>query len=74
MEKICATKRLMVVGDELPLYFIPFTTELPEVAEVLWDVKICKYAMIVVLQMGKRAWLTCKQAVDSGTNPQHGLK
>jgi hypothetical protein len=29
---------------------------------------------MTVLPMRKTAWLTCKQAVDSGTTPQHGLK
>jgi hypothetical protein len=53
----------------LPLYFIPFTTELPEVLQVLGNVKICKYAMMAVLQMGKVAWKTCKQAVESGMLP-----
>jgi hypothetical protein len=79
MEKIRATK--LVLGENnrqtnrfLPLFFIPFTTELPEVAEVLGDVKICKCAMMTVLRMGRAAWLTCKEAVDSGSNPQHGLK
>jgi hypothetical protein len=79
MEKIRATR--LVLGENnrqknrfLPLFFIPFTTELPEVAEVLGDVKICKCAMMTVLRMGRTAWSTCKQAVDSGSNPQHGLK
>jgi hypothetical protein len=65
--KIGATK--LVLGDEMrpnnqnaPLYFIPFLTELPEVTEVLGDVKVCKHAMIAMLQMGNYAWATCKQA------------
>jgi hypothetical protein len=33
------TKLLIVVGDELLLHFIPFTTEVPKVAEVLGEVK-----------------------------------
>ena len=79
MEKIRATNLLLavspeLVGPELPLYFIPFTTELPEVADGLREVKICKYAMMLILRMGRTAWLTCKHAVDSGTTPQHGMK
>jgi hypothetical protein len=65
----------LVLGDDkrqnnqnVLLYFIPFLTELPEVAEVLGNVKVCK------LRVEKDAWATCKQAVDSGTSPQHGLK
>jgi hypothetical protein len=53
MEKICAAK--LVLGENnrqknqfLPLFFIPFTTELPKVTEVLGDVKICKCAMMTV--------------------------
>jgi hypothetical protein len=61
MEKICATK--LVLGDDMrqnnhnaPLYyFIPFLTELPEAAEVLGNVKVCRYAMMAMLQMGKDA-------------------
>jgi hypothetical protein len=49
MEKICATKLLLVVGEELPIYCLPFTTELPKVAEVLGEVEICKFAMMLVL-------------------------
>jgi hypothetical protein len=47
IEKICATKLCQVVDDEVPNYCL-FTTELPEVAEVLEEVKICKFAMMVV--------------------------
>jgi hypothetical protein len=77
IEKIRATK--LVAGQRqknqfLQLYFIPFTTELPDVAEKLGDVRICKCAMMAVLRMGRSAWSTCKEAVDSGSNPQHGLK
>jgi hypothetical protein len=43
------------------LYFIPFRTELPEVAEVLGNGKVCKHPMMAVLQMGKDAWVTCKK-------------
>ena len=74
MEKICATKLLLVVGEELPIYCLPFTTELPKVAEVLGEVEICKFGRMLVRVMGRRAWSTCKQAVASGTNPQNGLK
>jgi hypothetical protein len=74
IEKIHATKLCHVVVKELPMYCLPFTTELQEVAEVLGEVKICKFAMMVVLRMSRRPWFTCKQAVDSGTNPQHELK
>jgi hypothetical protein len=79
MEQICATKLMlgknnMQKNQFLPLFFIPFTTELPEVAEVLRDVKICKCAMMAVLQMRRAAWSTCKEPVDSGSNPQHGIK
>jgi hypothetical protein len=79
MEKIQATK--LALGDNMrqnnqnaPLYFIPFLTELPEVAEVLCNVKVCKHAIMAMLLMGKDAWVSCKQAVESGTSPQHGLK
>jgi hypothetical protein len=74
IEKIRATKLCQVVGEELPNYCLPFTTELPKVAEALGEVKICKFAMMALLRMGRRAWSTCKEAVDSGINPQHGLK
>jgi hypothetical protein len=79
MEKIRATKLVLDEEDRqrnpnLPLYFMPFTTELPEVSQVLGEKKICKYAMMALLRMGKQAWRTCKQAVDSGLFPQHGLK
>jgi hypothetical protein len=79
MEKIRATNLVLAddnrrVAVNQPLYFIPFTTELPEVAEVMVKVKVCRTAMMVLLRMGKIAWATCKQAVDSGSNPQHGLK
>jgi hypothetical protein len=30
--------------------------------------------MMAMLRMGKDAWVNCKQAVESGTIPQHGLK
>jgi hypothetical protein len=62
------------VGEELPIYCLPFTTGLPKVAEVLGEVKICKFVMMLVLRIGRREWSTCKQAVESGTNPKHGLK
>jgi hypothetical protein len=79
MEKIHATKLVLGVdkrqnNQNVPLYFIPFLTESPEVAEVLGNVKVCKHAMMAMLQMGKDAWATCKQAVESGTSPQRGLK
>jgi hypothetical protein len=79
IKKIRAMKIILaacpeLVGPELPLCSIPFTMELPEVADGLREVKICKYAMTLILQMGRTAWLTCKHAVDSGTTAQHGLK
>jgi hypothetical protein len=76
LEIIRAKELLLVVGEELPIYCIPFTTELPKVVEeVLGDVKICKFVMMLVLRIGWRAWSTCKQqAVDSDTNPWYGLK
>jgi hypothetical protein len=36
-------------NQNLPLHFIPFTAEFREVAEVLANVKVCKYAMMTVL-------------------------
>jgi hypothetical protein len=79
MEKIRATKLILI--DEMrpnnqnaPLYFIQILTELPEVTEVLEEHKVCKHVMMVMLPMGKDLWATCKQAVDIGTSPQHGLK
>jgi hypothetical protein len=78
MEKIRATKLIMVDkmrdNQNAPLYFIPFLTKLPEVVEVLGEFKVCKHVMMAMLRMGKDAWATCKQAVDSGKSPQHGLK
>jgi hypothetical protein len=60
MEKIRATNLLLVVGPELvgpelPLFVIWFTTELPEVADGLRGVKICEYVMMLINQMGRMA-------------------
>jgi hypothetical protein len=53
IEKVHATK--LVLGDDMRqhnqdvlLYFIPFLTELPEIAEVLGNIKVCKHAMMAV--------------------------
>jgi hypothetical protein len=58
----------------LPLYFIPFKTEIHEVSTMLGDVKICKFAMMTVLCIGRMAWSTCMEAVESDSTLQHGLK
>jgi hypothetical protein len=54
LEKIRATNLLLavrpeLVGPEKLLYFMPFTTELPEVADVLREVKIWKYVMMKII-------------------------
>ena len=73
MEKDRATK--LVRADDkkkenLPLYYyMPFTTELHEVATVLGDVNICKFAMMTVLRIGRAAWLTCIENVESSSTP-----
>jgi hypothetical protein len=78
MEKICAATKLVVGNgsnkDNLLLYFIPFKREIHKVSTMLGDVKICKFAMMTVLRIGRTAWSTCMEAVESGLTPQHGLK
>jgi hypothetical protein len=76
MEKIRGTKLLVEKRGEKPqpVYFIPYKTELTEIAKELGNVKICKYALMALFRYGKRAWETCRLAVDNGTIPEHGLK
>jgi hypothetical protein len=76
MEKIRGTKLVLKPkqhGNQ-PLYFLPYKTELTEVANELQDFKLCKFAMMALLRYGKTAWSTCKLAVENGTVPEHGLK
>ncbi len=77
-EKICATKRV-VVGDDsrqrnpnLPLYFLPFTTELPAVVMVLGSVKVCKHAMMALLRHGRRHGTLARNPSTMGRFPSTG--
>jgi hypothetical protein len=76
MEKIRSTQLVLNTKrySNQKLFFLPYKTELVEVAEALGNVVVCKYAMQTLLRYGKGAWDTCRLAVESGTVPEHGLK
>jgi hypothetical protein len=53
--------------ENQPLYFLPYKTELTEVANELQDFKLCKFAMMVLLRYGKKP--AGVLAVENGTVP-----
>lgn len=66
------TGRRQQAECQLAATFHTICNRAPQVATVLGDVKICKFAAMPTLRMGRVAWSTCKQAVESGSNPQMG--
>jgi hypothetical protein len=53
--------------ENQPLYFLPYKTELTEVANELQDFKLCKFAMMVLFRYGKKP--PGVLAVENGTVP-----